>query len=97
LADGPPARRSGLLLAIAVGLCAALALGGGWMVWSGYRKVSGTFDCAQLGPEECGMEQDIAFAWARHQVGTGLILAALGSAMGLALWLTERRRAARKD
>ena len=92
MAEGGPARKGRLVLAVAVGLCAALALGGGGLLWSGYRTVNRTFDCAELSPEECAMEQDIAQAWAKHQVGLGSILMSLGAAMGLALWLTERRR-----
>ena len=97
MADGAPARKNRLILAVAVGLCAALALGGGWQMWSGYRTANRTIDCAQLAPEECALEEDIAAAWAKRQVGVGTILMTLGAAMGLTLWLTERRRATRSN
>jgi hypothetical protein len=92
VAEGEPAPRSGLLLAVAVGLCASLALGGGWLFWSGYRTLNQPQDCAERSPEECAMEQDIAFAWADRQLTLGTILVVIGGALSLVLWLTERRR-----
>ena len=92
MAEGAPAPKSRLLLAVAVGLCASLALGGGWLFWSGTRSLNRIQDCAGRSPEECAMEEDIAFAWADRQVTLGTILVVVGGALSLTLWLTERRR-----
>jgi hypothetical protein len=92
VAEEAPAPGSRLLLAVAVGLCASLALGGGWLFWSGIRTLNQPQDCAERSPEECAMEQDIAFAWANRQVTLGTILVVVGGALSLTLWLTERRR-----
>ncbi len=96
MADGapppPPPRKNRLILAVAVGLCAALGLSGAWLLWSGSRTAKTPPDCAELTSEECALEEDIAQAWAKRQVSLGAILMFAGGAMGLALWLTERRR-----
>jgi hypothetical protein len=81
---------------VAVGLCAAVVIGGAGLTWSGYRTVNRPADCAELTPEECAMEENIAEAWAQRQVSVGTILMGLGTLMGLALWFTERRRAAKE-
>lgn len=94
MADGAPPRSNRIVLAVAVGLCAALGLGGGWLLWSGARTANQPRDCAGLSQEECALEDDIARAWAKRQVGLGSILMFLGGAMGLTLWLTERRQGA---
>ena len=91
------ARRGGLIFAVALGLCAALVIGGVALTWSGSRTVNRPVDCTKLSPEECAMEEDIVEAWAQRQVAIGTILMGLGTLMGLALWITERRGAARRD
>ena len=82
------------MLAVAVGLVAALLLGGGGMLWSGWRTANRPFDCAGMDPDDCALEQDIQTAWAKRQSALGLILSSLGAAMGVTLWLTERRQRA---
>ncbi|HVE87573.1 MAG TPA: hypothetical protein VND93_32170 [Myxococcales bacterium] len=89
-----PAPASGFIWAVAVGLCAAFLIGGAALGWAGYRTVSRPFDCGGLAQDECVMEQDIALGWARYQLGFGIGLVALGTAMVLWLWYTERGRPA---
>jgi hypothetical protein len=88
----PPKGR--LALAVTLGLAAALVLGGGGMLWSAWRTTHQPFDCQGLAADDCALEQDIAVAWAKSQNGLGLVVVSLGAAMGLTLWLTERRRRA---
>src|SRR5262245_47418300 len=94
MADAPPKPKSRVSVAVTVGLAAALVLGGGWMLWSSWRTINQPFDCLGMEPDDCAMEQDIAVAWAKSQNGLGLVITTLGAAMGLTLWLTERRRLA---
>jgi hypothetical protein len=91
-----PTRKDRLILAVAVGLCGALALGGVWLLWSGSRTANKPPACAELSSEECALEEDIAQAWAKRQVSLGAILMFAGGAMSLTLWLTERHRAAQE-
>jgi hypothetical protein len=90
--ESAPAPKGRLQLAVAVGLAAAMTLGGGGMVWNAWRITSNPFDCAGMTQDDCAMEQDIAMSWAKTQNNMGLILAVVGIGMGLTLWLTERRR-----
>ncbi|HYV44035.1 MAG TPA: hypothetical protein VFA20_04195 [Myxococcaceae bacterium] len=96
MAEPAPKPTSRMVLAVMVGLIGALLLGGGGMVWSAWRTADQPFDCAGMAPDDCALEQDIKVAWTKRQNTLGLILTSLGAAMGLALWLTERRAAAKR-
>jgi len=96
VAEPTPKPKGRLVVAVTVGLVAALLLGGGGMLWSAWSATNAPFDCAGMGPDDCALEQDISVAWAKRQGALGIILTSLGAAMGLALWLTERRDAAKR-
>lgn len=90
-----PSRRN-VLVATAIGFCAAFLLSGAGLLLTGYRSLNRELDCAGMSADECVMEQDIVHGWARYQVGFGVGLAGLGAALGLVLWLGERRSAAKE-
>lgn len=70
------------------GLIAGLFIGGLVLAGLGARNILVSPDCANLGPQECTLEQEIALEMGRRQVLFGGALAL----MGLAVFMFARQR-----